>query len=247
MDIDVVDGVVVSGTGDGGWEILDGGTRLRFNVQDSGNCGGRNANTQQGSATALLRLDMDHYFSAFVAGQGEAEIGGYEELSISLDGNRIASAVSPGGDLGCASLPLVATEFVSFPLYLMAGEYIISLSFTTSDNWFNFDSYYEAVMTLIVVTSAPTTAAPSTSVAPSFIPSSSPTFSPFLLPSISPTINKTTTSAPTMAETAITRPGANVGDGATTPSAALDQSMTLYSGTWSLLFYVSIVTCWIIY
>jgi hypothetical protein len=40
--------------GAGGWVISDQGRTIRFNVQNSANCGGSNSGTQSGVATATI-------------------------------------------------------------------------------------------------------------------------------------------------------------------------------------------------
>lgn len=54
------------------WNILNNGTVVRFNMEDSADCGGSNGNAQGGTATTTITVGgTDTLFDFSFAGMGE--------------------------------------------------------------------------------------------------------------------------------------------------------------------------------
>ena len=122
---------------------------LRFKVEDSANCGGNNSNTQTGTATANIQvtgsypITLDLEFS----GKGEAEESDYELIEFILDGVVIGDGHAPGGDKGCSSAPVIVNP--ASPKSLDPGPHTLIIIFTTNDNLFHVNAYYEITLKLI--------------------------------------------------------------------------------------------------
>jgi hypothetical protein len=135
------------------WTVSNGGSRLRFDLEDSENCGGSNNNTQSGTATATIavvgsEVELDFSFS----GIGELQLSGFENIFFYLDENLIASATSAGGELGCEMGEIVAEFFVEPPYILTEGEHTLRVEFDSADELFHVGSYYQANFTCKTVT-----------------------------------------------------------------------------------------------
>ena len=122
---------------------------LRFKVEDSANCGGNNSNTQTGTATANIQvtgsypITLDLEFS----GKGEAEESDYELIEFILDGVIIGDGHAPGGDKGCSSTPVIVNP--ASPKSLDPGPHTLIIIFTTNDNLFHVNAYYEITLKLM--------------------------------------------------------------------------------------------------
>jgi len=122
---------------------------LRFKVEDSANCGGNNSNLQKGKATANIQvtssypITMDLEFS----GMGEAEESDYELIKFKLDGVVIGDGHAPGGNKGCSSGPVIVNP--ASPESLAPGPHILIIEFTTNDELFHVNAYYEITLKLI--------------------------------------------------------------------------------------------------
>jgi len=140
----IQDGLVAGPAG--GWQILNSGRRIRFTVQDSGNCGGVNNFTQRGTATATIITGADVYkFNPTLTGFGEAEDPGFENMRLFLNGTLIRRATSTGGDLGCVpSVPVNQIILVPGPYIIPANtSTVFTLEFSTSDSLFHINAFYE--------------------------------------------------------------------------------------------------------
>jgi hypothetical protein len=148
------DGIVEECEQPGGWSITNQGRTIRFNVQDSMNCGGCNPNIQSGSATATISVGATPYLFYYnLTGLGEPEAPTYELMELRINGGayndvQLVTARSPGGEKGCAPAePVVITQLVPQPLSLATGtDYTFTLNFTTNDNLFHINSYYECIL-----------------------------------------------------------------------------------------------------
>jgi len=144
----------------GGWAITNQGRTIRFNIQDSMNCGGCNPNIQSGTATATLSVGTTPYFFYYnLTGLGEPEAPTYELMELRLNGGiynnvQLITARSPGGEQGCApALPVNITTLVAPPLYLSTNtNYDFTLNFTTNDNLFHINAFYECVLSFVRTT-----------------------------------------------------------------------------------------------
>ena len=79
-----------------GWNILNSGSTIRFDVQDSANCGGPNGNVQRGDAVATLSAQARFNMTVSLTGLGERQDPGYENMTLRFNGTNIISATSPG-------------------------------------------------------------------------------------------------------------------------------------------------------
>lgn len=131
------------------WVISDNNRTIRYNIEDSANCGGANPNTQTGIATATINTGNNNVtMSIDFAGIGEAESPAYELISFSFGQgsnlSAIANAHAPGGSLGCQMGPVVKNPSNIAPILLLAGnEYIFRINFTTNDGLYHVGAYYQ--------------------------------------------------------------------------------------------------------
>lgn len=142
----------------GGWQTSNAGTTIRFDVQDSQNCGGNNSNTQSGTATATINTGTGNFnFTPVLSGIGELIAAGFEDMELRLNGGAYANVVlvtgtSAGGGSGCAMGPINQTTLVSPPHLLSAGNtYTFTLNFTTDDGSYHVGSYYECQLNFVQV------------------------------------------------------------------------------------------------
>jgi len=128
---------------DGGWIIANQGLTVRFGIEDSEDCNGTNAQTQNGTATATINVGESYALTAEIVGIGELQDEGYELLIVSLDGNEIVIAYAEGGGLECQMGPVVFTELVPPPHCLDVGQHIFEVLFTTNDPFYHVNAFYE--------------------------------------------------------------------------------------------------------
>ena len=137
--------------GTGGWKISDLGRTIRFDVEPDEECGGTNPNTQTGEAKATITgLPPGVQLAYTLQGQGEIEATGFDELRFLIDGDIVASSTSPGGGGGCAAGdgPVVVTTTQASPV-AVSGNIQLELEFTTIDNLYHKDSFYELTFNFI--------------------------------------------------------------------------------------------------
>jgi hypothetical protein len=137
----------------GGWQTTNGGTVIRFDVQDSQNCGGNNSNVQFGTATATINTGTNNFlFTPVLTGIGELIAAGYEDMDLILNGGVYANTLlitgtSTGGGSGCQMGPITQTIVTPPPHQLAAGTiYTFTLNFTTDDAQYHVGSYYECTL-----------------------------------------------------------------------------------------------------
>ena len=150
-----------SGVSSGGWVISDNGngagTRLRFNLERSSNCGGSNSSTQSGTATATIIPGPNYDMSVALAGVGEAQDPGYEAITLSVSGPEISgviyTAAASGGRQGCATAPVTITQNQPGPFYLPAGTTnTLTVDFTTRDSLFHDETcFYQVDLSFVAV------------------------------------------------------------------------------------------------
>lgn len=139
---------------EGGWQISNGGLRIRYDMQDSANCGGPNSNVQTGTAVGSISTGQKSYtFVPALTGFGEAQDPGFEIMELFLaggsygtgTGTKLTRAVSSGGNLGCANgTPVTQTSLVAPPYTLQSfTTYTFTLSFSTGDASFHKNCFYE--------------------------------------------------------------------------------------------------------
>jgi hypothetical protein len=150
--------------GPGGWVITDGGLTIRYNVQNSANCGGPNPNIQTGTASGTITTGIKSYnFIPSLIGFGEAEDPGYENMDLYLSGGvygalagagtLLTRSTSAGGSLGCVTAtPVVQTNIVPPPYLLQASTtYRFRLNFSTTDELFHVNAYYQCNLTFVTL------------------------------------------------------------------------------------------------
>ena len=130
--------------GDGGWKITDQGRTIRFEVEKSLNCEGTNDNIQTGEAVTNVTVTPPAKLAYTLQGQGELELKGFENLDFYLDGDLVANATSPGGDLGCpgGDGPVLVDTIQASPIAI-SGKHELRLEFTTADEFYHNESFYE--------------------------------------------------------------------------------------------------------
>jgi hypothetical protein len=131
------------------WVVTENGGRIRFNIEDSLNCGGSNDNTQGGTATATINVGGSAGSLGFsFLGVAEEQDTGYELIDFYLNGVLVASATSPGtiGGNTCVMGPAVVTYHVAPPYALAANSVnTLIINFTTGDGLYHVGAYYEAL------------------------------------------------------------------------------------------------------
>ena len=137
-----------------GWSINNNGLLVRFNIEDSTNCGGTNSNIQSGEATATIFTGSKSYsFVPTLTGIGEAQATGYEKMSLYLGvkgttPQEIVRADSAGGGFGCTKFSPVKQVTVKQPPYILAPNtsYTFKLVFTTGDPLYHVNCYYQCAL-----------------------------------------------------------------------------------------------------
>jgi hypothetical protein len=132
-----------------GWNISNSGNTIRFDVQDSANCGGPNSNIQSGTASAVLTAQARFNMLVSLTGLGETQDSGYENMTLRYNGTNIITATSPGGQQGCAAGgPVLQTILVPGPYFIPKNSSnTFELSFTTLDNLFHIGCFYQCNLT----------------------------------------------------------------------------------------------------
>ena len=127
------------------WTISNNNSTIRYDIEDSNNCGGSCTVTQAGTATATITVgasdvDMDLDFE----GIGELEAASFEKISFDLNGTEVARANAAGGGLGCQMGPVVKTFITAPPYRLNANTtHTLFIDFTTNDGQYHQGAYYE--------------------------------------------------------------------------------------------------------
>ena len=127
------------------WTISAGNQTIRYDVEDSTNCGGSCSDTQSGTATATITVgSVGVYLGLDFEGIGERQDDQYEMITFELDGTQVADAHAPGGGLQCAMGPVVKNYDTSPPYFLAANStHTLVIDFSTNDSQFHVGAYYE--------------------------------------------------------------------------------------------------------
>lgn len=145
-----------------GWVVSDNGngagTRLRYNMEASSNCGGSNGATQTGTAVAtIVPIDVNYDMTVNLSGVGELQDPGFEALTMTIatpDVNgTIRTAAAAGGGQGCAVGPVNITTQIPSPYYLPKGTTCtLTINFTSRDGLFHTDAcFYQVDLSFEVV------------------------------------------------------------------------------------------------
>jgi hypothetical protein len=122
---------------------------LRVDWEDSASCGGVNDYTQYANATATITADRDLVMQIAWSGIGEYEASGFERMDLSLNGEVISSAISPGGRpnglYGCEAGygPVISTPPSPVIVNLTAGDHLLHIEATTGDGLYHMGCYYQ--------------------------------------------------------------------------------------------------------
>jgi hypothetical protein len=140
----------VSGCTSAGWVITNRNLNIRFNISDSVDCGGTCGITQIAWAEATITVGSTNTNMGLTfVGNAERQDTNYEVIQFKLSGGSynnvlLATATSPGGNLGCQMGPAIQTYNVNPPYTLIANTvYKFRIDFTTFDELFHLSAYYE--------------------------------------------------------------------------------------------------------
>lgn len=130
---------------DSSWQISQNNTQLRFNIEDSKDCGGNCDEIQSGTAVANITVgNKDVLMVVDFFGVGELQQSNYERIEFILDGQTIAKAHAAGGGLGCQFGPVVKSYLLTAPYKLLKGtQHKLVVNFTTADGYFHKDCFYQ--------------------------------------------------------------------------------------------------------
>ena len=128
---------------DGGWVVSEDGLGLRFNVEASDFChGGTNMNTQKGKAVATIEVATETKLYFVLGGQGESLDTGYEQMSLTVDRDLVASSTSRAIGMECAPNPVLVTYFKESPYLLTPGWHTFAVEFTTADDFDHYGTFW---------------------------------------------------------------------------------------------------------
>eukprot|EP00934_Nitzschia_sp_Nitz4_P007373 Nitzschia sp. Nitz4//scaffold25_size161228//56566//58330//NITZ4_002423-RA/size161228-augustus-gene-0.111-mRNA-1//1//CDS//3329544565//7363//frame0 len=130
-------------SGGGAWLISNGGKTIRFDIEDSANCGCPNGNVQSGVATAEIHVSEAYGLTTEIIGIAELEDANFENMNIYVDGTLVLTSTSTDLDLGCSMGPVVVTVLEPQPVVLTPGDHTFELEFTTNDSLFHVNAFYE--------------------------------------------------------------------------------------------------------
>ena len=121
---------------------------LRMSFENDGNCANFNHNTQIGTAEGIIVLSCARKMTVAWSGVGEPEDGGFELMSLLVNGDLVGSAKSPGGSLGCAPmLPVISDPPPPQVKVLQPGIHILRIETTTDDEFFHVGAFYQFDLT----------------------------------------------------------------------------------------------------
>jgi hypothetical protein len=133
------------------WIVSNNNKRIRYNVENSLNCGGINSNIQTGTAVAnIFTGSFDGNMNIDFSGIGEAQSSGFEKISFYLDDVLVGAGNAPGGGQGCVMGPIVKTPSIILPIKLQANRnYVFRINFSTVDPLFHVNAYYVVDLSFI--------------------------------------------------------------------------------------------------
>lgn len=126
------------------WSISNSGRDVSFIIEDSLDCGGTNANVQEGTAVATISVGIYTIYMSFsFEGNVEQQDSGFENMSFFLNNVELGNATSRNLDLGCVMGPPLSNVLVSPPYVLSPdSENEFRITFTTGDGRWHNDAYY---------------------------------------------------------------------------------------------------------
>jgi hypothetical protein len=141
------------------WSTSINGSRIRFNVEDSINCGGNNNLTQGGTATSTITTGASAISLVVnISGIAEEQAPMFENLTLYLNNNIMATGISPGtiGGGTCDMGSAVITYNIA-PPYILPPFSVntIRLEMDTVDSQYHVGAYYQADFACATLSSVP--------------------------------------------------------------------------------------------
>lgn len=131
-------------SGDDAVRSEDGGIHPNYPSPGGPGCDDHNPYRQIATASTSITLAADKVMVIEFDGIGEQEDTGFENIAIDVDGSPVASATSPGGNLGCAEMaPVIPSASPPIEVALAAGAHTIDITADSGDNWYHVDAYYQ--------------------------------------------------------------------------------------------------------
>lgn len=127
-NLDLVWTTTYAGTAGDPWTITDNGRSLRFDVEDSENCGGSNSEIQSGIATTTIEIEDSADTIKLQQGKVIVKDGKPACLCCIAPFGLLARGTSDGQGLGCEMGP-IQSEFLIEPPYQLATNLSMSLTF----------------------------------------------------------------------------------------------------------------------
>jgi hypothetical protein len=139
-----------------GWVVSDNGngagTRIRYNMEASSNCGGTNSATQ-----TITPLDVNYDMTVNLSGVGEGQDPGFEALTMTINTpdvtGTIRTAAASGGGLGCTVRPVTITTQIPSPYYLPKGiPCTLTIDFSSRDGLYHTTAcFYQVDLSFEIV------------------------------------------------------------------------------------------------
>ena len=135
------------------WTITNNNLDIRYDIEDSSDCGGQCSTPQAGTATATITVGANNVEMGLdFSGVGEAELSQYEMITFELDGTLLAKANAPGGGLKCQMGPVVKTYITPSPYLLQANSvHTLLIDFDTVDGAYHVGAFYNVQLTFTEV------------------------------------------------------------------------------------------------
>jgi len=127
----------------GPWVVSNENKTIRYNIEDSTNCGGTCSSVQSGVATATITVPAAHTLRIDFDGMIERQNAGFDRISFVLDGVTVATAASEGAGAGCTMGAPIKNIIVPGSYLLEPGVHTLVITFTTGDALYHNDAYYE--------------------------------------------------------------------------------------------------------
>ena len=130
------------------WQIFNDGLTIRFNIQDSVNCGGSNSYIQSGVASATISVSEPYDLRVLIDGVSELENTNFENMSVLVNDQKVATATSRELGQGCAMGASIVEFLLPQPILLPSGTNKFEIIFSSGDNLYHVGAYYELNLVL---------------------------------------------------------------------------------------------------
>jgi hypothetical protein len=126
-----------------GWQVNNTGLEVRFNIEDSANCGGTNDEIQSGNATGSFVVPPGgNTLTLNLSGLVEHQGSEFDVMVIRVDGVQAMRAESQLLLQGCTMGQPQFSPGSQVQIALSAGVHTVDLEFTTVDSAFHKDAFY---------------------------------------------------------------------------------------------------------